>query len=291
VTNPVAQSNGATHGFQGDYSLAFDTLANQSAGDAIGINNNIVTGKSLTFAGMTADALTADRNWVVDGSGLTIIDGNVTSATASGLNLTKNGDGILQLNGSGTAFSGTTMINRGTVLANNTLGSALGTSNVLVNTTGIFGGAGGLITGGVTLAGGTLSPGASIGELTVGSAGGTGSFFVEFNSTANTIDLLRVTGGLNLDNYTLNFADLGAGSLVNPSYIFATYGSLAGTTNTFSSIVGTPSGYFVNYAFGGNNIAIVAIPEPGTLALITVAVVGTGLYRRSRKPCKKSVQA
>jgi len=289
VTNPVAQFH-TTHGFQGDYSLAFGVLENQATIDNNAINNNIVTGKSLTFAGMTANALTADRNWAVDGSGLTIINGGVTSSTAFGLNLTKNGDGILQLNGSGAAFSGTTVINRGTVLANNISGSALGTSNVLVNTTGIFGGTGGLISGGVTLAGGMLSPGASIGELTVGSAGGTGSFFVEYNSTANTIDKLNVTGGLNLDSYTLNFADLGAGSLVNPSYIFATYGSLAGTTNTFSSIVGTPSGYFVNYAFGGNNIAIVAVPEPSTLALLTLAVVGAGFYRRSRKPCKKSVQ-
>jgi len=266
--------------------LAFGALANQSSGNDTGINNNIVAGESLIFAGMTADALTANRNWIVDGSGLTTIDGNVTTTTAFGLNLAKNGDGILQLNGSGGAFLGMTVVNRGTLLANNTLGSALGTSDVTVNTTGIFGGTGGSITGGVTLAGGTLSPGASIGTLTVGSAGGTGSLFIEFNSTANTIDRLNVTGGLNLDNYTLNFADLGIGSLSGPDYVFASYGSLAGTTNTFSSIVGTPSGYFVNYAFGGNNVALVAVPEPSTLALLTVAVAGAGLYRRSRKPCK-----
>jgi len=70
--------------------------------------------------------------------------------------------------------------------------------------------------------------------------------------------------------------------------VFATYNSLVGT---FASVTGTPTNYMVDYAFGGNSIAIVAVPEPSTLALLTVAIVGAGMYRRSRKQSKASVQA
>jgi hypothetical protein len=142
--------------------------------------------------------------------------------------------------------------------------------------------------GGVTLHGGTLSPGDSIESLTVGSPGGIGSLLVEYDSTAQTIDMLNVTGALDVSAFTLNFADLGAGSLSNPSYVFATCGSLLGT---FSTINALPSGYTVEYAFGGNNIAIVAVPEPSTLALLTVATVGGGLYRRSRNAKKIAAQS
>jgi len=292
-----------TNTFTGSNSVATGSTQVAGSTQAFGVNSAITVTGALQLAGFTNTiGSLAGAGTVENASGtaaILTVGTNNTNTNFSGLiqdgagggalALTKDGTGTQVISGPNT-FSGATVINGGILLANNTSGSALGTSNVTVNTTGIFGGTGGVITGGVTLAGGTLSPGASIGELTVGSAGGTGSFFVEYNSTANTIDVLNVTGALNVDNFVLNFADLGAGALTNPSYVFATYGSLTGITNTFASVAGTPAGYFVNYAFGGNNIAIVAVPEPGTLALLTVAVVGGGLYRRSRKQAKKSVQ-
>jgi len=197
-------------------------------------------------------------------------------------------------------FSGPTTITGGILRANNTTGSALGTSNVTVNGSGfdgaIFGGTG-TISGTVTLSnGGILDPGASVGTLRVGGATGSGILNIEYDSFTGIFDRLNVTGGLNLDNFSLNFVDIAAvpGTLTNNSYIFANSGSRTGTTNIFDSISttntlgvttsGVPNGYLLNYAFGagGNNIALVAVPEPGSFALLVVAGLGGAWYRRKQ---------
>ncbi|MCY2974338.1 MAG: autotransporter-associated beta strand repeat-containing protein [Planctomycetota bacterium] len=221
-------------------------------------------------------------------SGIQTFSGLIQDGGVGALSLTKNGLGTQIISGANT-FSGATVIDGGILLANNASGSALGTSNVGVNATGTFGGTG-EITGGVTLAGGTLSPGASIESLTIGSAGGIGSLLVEYDSSAQTIDMLNVTGALDVSAFTLNFADLGAGSLTNTAYVFATYGSLTGN---FLGINSLPSGASIDYQYlGANNIALVtAVPEPGTLALLTVAIVGGGIYRRSRNAKKAAAKS
>ncbi|MCY2975946.1 MAG: autotransporter-associated beta strand repeat-containing protein [Planctomycetota bacterium] len=269
---------------------------------AFGVNSAVSVTGALQLAGFSNSIGSLTGTGTVENANATAVTlttgGDNTSTVFSGLiqdgagggalSLLKTGTGIQTISGANT-FTGATVISGGILLANNVGGSALGTGGVTVTGTGILGGTGGSISGAVALANGTLSPGASIGTLAIGSASGTGSLFVEYNSTAQTIDVLNVTGALNLDNFTLNFADLGAGSLSNPSYVFATYGSLSGITNTFTSVIGTPAGYSLDYAFGGNNIALVtAVPEPSTLALLTVAIVGGGLYRRSRNQ-KKNV--
>ena len=106
LTNAVDHDNNTTMGFLGDYSLTFSqSLVNSASANNFGWNNNIVAGKSLSFGGMTADLLTANRIWTIDGSGETILNGNITSSTAFGLILTKTGNGTVQLNGTGSNFN------------------------------------------------------------------------------------------------------------------------------------------------------------------------------------------
>jgi autotransporter-associated beta strand protein len=94
-------------------------------------------------------------------------DMSVSGGISSGA-ITKSGTGTLELSGSASNYAGGTTISAGTLLANNTSGSATGTSAVIVQSTGRLGGSG-TISGAVEV-NGTLSPGA------LGTNPGTGSF-------------------------------------------------------------------------------------------------------------------
>ena len=128
--------------------------------------------------------------------------------------------------------------------------------------------------------GGTLSPGNSIGTLTV-----TGN--VTFNSGSHLLaevsgsssDLLAVTGNLDLSaaNDFLDVLALGGNVGASP-YAIATYsGSLTGT---FDNV--TP-GFQV--AYGNHQITVTAIPEPTQVSLAAAGVAL--LIRRRRRQHRK----
>lgn len=131
IANPVRLINNTTAAFAGDYSLTtsnpFQLLA---AANNVALTNNVVGGESLTFTGVTANSLTANRTWTIDGSGMTIINGNFTSSTTFGVALAKTGNGVLQLNGAANNFNqnnATVDIDRGTLRlgANEVIGHGL----------------------------------------------------------------------------------------------------------------------------------------------------------------------
>ncbi len=104
IANTLQINTATSHGFLGDYSLTFTSAVafNASTSSSNFTNNSIATGKALIFAGgVVANSLTASRNWNFDGPGETIINGNFTTSTAFGVNLIKNGNGILNLGTSG----------------------------------------------------------------------------------------------------------------------------------------------------------------------------------------------
>lgn len=133
----------------------------------------------------------------------------------------------------------------------------------------------GAISGSVTM-GGTLSPGHSIGALSItGDATFTsgGIFQVELSSLNDTSDELTVAGLLDLsasdDHLTLS------GGLAGQSYTIATFGSLLGEFDWVSG------GYDVTYDTLGKTISVTVVPEPGTLSLL--ALGGLELLRRRRR--------
>lgn len=138
IANPVRLVNNTVTAFTGDYSLTTGVFQLLNSANNSGLNNNVVSGKTLSFAGATANALTANRIFTVDGSGMTIIDGDFTTSTAFGIVLTKTGDGVLQLNGSSSNYnnnSASTDIDRGTLRmgANNAIASGAGFGSVLLS--------------------------------------------------------------------------------------------------------------------------------------------------------------
>lgn len=102
LLNTLNLANNATSGFIGDYSLTFNGTNNLAAGaNNLNLYNSVASGKAVTFNGLVANALTGTRAWALDGSGETVINGNFTTTTGFGANITKSGNGTLTLGTSG----------------------------------------------------------------------------------------------------------------------------------------------------------------------------------------------
>jgi fibronectin-binding autotransporter adhesin len=214
----------------------------------------------------------------------TLVSGNQTINVGSAI----GGQGSISTDSNATAgskftlsanhsYTGTTTVNGGTLLMN---GAYTGGGAFTVNA-GTLGGTGSIV-GDVTLvaAGATLSPGASIESLDVtGNVSlGSGTFLIEYNGSASpSIDLLTVSGSLNIQAATLSFVSLGSSLDPQQAYVFATYGSLTGSG--FASILNLPSTHQLSYAYGGNAVALVPIPEPATL-IGSLIVMGWVSLRR-----------
>ncbi|MCB1228570.1 MAG: autotransporter-associated beta strand repeat-containing protein [Verrucomicrobiales bacterium] len=140
IANSVQLANNTSTSFIGDYSLDFTSpLQLLASANNVSLNNSIADGETLTFsAGVTANSLTANRGWTIDGTGTTIIDGDFTSSTAFGVALTKTGDGVFQLNGTGSNFNqgnATIDIDRGTLRigGNGVIPDGTGYGNVVMS--------------------------------------------------------------------------------------------------------------------------------------------------------------
>jgi autotransporter-associated beta strand protein len=119
------------------------------------------------------------------------------------------------------------------------------------------------LTGNATLAavtvatGGNIAPGLSgIGTLATGATSVQGTLHVEVDGTANTADMLAVTGNLNLTGGTIDFSVIN-GPLTLPTYIIGSYTALTGVP----AETNVPAGYHVDYSYNDlHQIALTTNP-------------------------------
>jgi hypothetical protein len=175
--------------------------------------------------------------WTLTGAGDGRITGNVGAGSwiaGDSVDLIKTGSGTWDLQGNLPGVMSSLAVNEGTLL--------LGGSNsaaVSVASGGTLGGSG-TVGGAITVdAGGTLAPGGSVGSLSA-AAGATinGTLVVEIDGA--TIDLLAVTGTLDVSSASIDFSVLGAP--IQASYTLATATTITGAP----AVTNVPAGYEVN---------------------------------------------
>ena len=230
------------------------------------------------------------------GSGGTTYGGALTGTAGS--SLTKLGGGTEVLTGSSSGFLGATTVNGGTLVVNGSLGNGL----VTVNTGGILSGGG--IVGPVQVVGGTLAPGDVVQTLNtsdVSLVGGTVAYRI---TDGTTYDRVSAAGSVNFLSDTalsLNFSaydpvdsvdsfTIVANDLSDPiglSGVFTYGGNQLGEGAIFLATSGANTQQFqITYAGGdGNDVVLLAVPEPGSALMLLGgfgALVAVQRMRRRR---------
>ena len=182
-----------------------------------------------TFSGVISDAISVEKYSL----GITTITANNT-------------------------YTGTTNVVEGTLLVN----GSISTGDVTVGGGATLGGNGTI--GGEINSNGVISPGTSVGTLTVNNdVTLTRKLLTEIDG-ANA-DFLDVSGALDISSAILDI-DILSGGVTENVYLIASYGSLSGP---FSSVSDLPVGYAIDYAFNGNNIAIIETQQPVVSSITT----------------------
>ncbi|HEX3356606.1 MAG TPA: autotransporter-associated beta strand repeat-containing protein [Tepidisphaeraceae bacterium] len=290
LTNAATLNAGATTGFAGSNNLTLAGLVTNSGGNAT-INNNLLTGETLTLSGGLAlsESATA-RTVIVTGLGNTVVSGPITSGGGAS-SVTKQGIGSLTIKGAAN-YSGVTTLQSGTVTVDMGAGGSIaGTLNFSSQGNGGAGGPGAVVTpvfvlkskaagsgGVITLGAGALGIGNSDSQIIVNStAGGT----VTLDDSAGTFS--RGTGNSNgvLDvsflgsNGTMLIGNGGSPGLQNGLFPYVTY-----NRSDFATLVGTTVSAYAGYAtFGvgtGSGGAGIATLSNGstTNAVVTSASSG-----------------
>jgi fibronectin-binding autotransporter adhesin len=234
---------------------------------------------------------------VADGVNAANVDGRLTGALSGSGDFIKTGSGTLELTG-GNLYTGRTLVRDGTLLVSNTTGSGTGTGDLFVEAGATLGGTGTIagdtvVSAGAILTGGrdgTADPGGpgTIGELT---------FFGDLDSTGSSwlIDLVQdntlaadhingPAGNLNITNATLGLILSGSEYQFSQVYTIASYATLTGTFSGLGQDAFVIPGYQINYGSGLNStITLIAVPEPATLGLLTLALGGLYAQRRRKR--------
>ncbi|MHB1156723.1 MAG: cellulase family glycosylhydrolase [Phycisphaerales bacterium] len=175
--------------------LQSSTIGGETA-DASVFSGDIILGSNSTGKGAQPLTVTAATNGTVTFSGNLLQPTSPFAGSEANAALTKTGDGTVILAGANNTYIGTTTVSAGTLRVNGTL--TAGGGAVTVNANATLGGTGTINRPVLIKSSGTLSPGNSVGSLTVGglTLADAAILNFEFNATAN--DMVNITTGGNL---------------------------------------------------------------------------------------------
>lgn len=225
-------------------------------------------------------------------SGVTTVGSSSTAAGITGAgSLTKNGSGTLTLSGNNT-YTGATNVSVGTLIVN----GSISTSSLTTVASGATVGGSGTVGALTVSTGAFINPGNSPGILNTGNYTQLGLFTAEIGGlTAGTqYDQINVAGTVNITGGSLSTLFTGSYSLNDIVFILTNNLSDA-VTGTFTGLsqgatVTSYGGFDWRISYiadstgntftGGNDIALMAIPEPNIAALLGGLGVLTLLRRR-----------
>lgn len=272
IAPSMTLSGGILHGgisgsstFGGSVTLTTDSTVQVDGGNTFTLSNTAGlngTTNLLTKTGNGTLVLNGNNNsW----SSLVLSAGTVAFNSAANLavtssvsgfgNLAQTGAGTTTLSGDNSSMSGNLTVTAGKLLVNTSSGA------ILANVTGGELGGTGTIAGSVSLqAGGTLSPGASVGTLTVGgdlTLGG--NMLVEVNKSlapSLTNDYVVVTGALsNTNNGVVTVNNLGPALVVGDTFKLFSQAVTGGEMLSIAS----PGVTFTNNLAVDGTIGVVAV--------------------------------
>ncbi len=273
---------------------------NNTSGNAVilSTNNTQSWNGNFSFTGSNAlnlgtGAVTMNANRIVTVTANTLTVGGAIGQSGGARTLTKAGAGTLVLDGN-SGYTGNTTVSAGTLIINGNIStSPLAT----VASGATIGGSGGT-TGALTIqSGGFIAPGNSPGILNTGNYTQAGTYTAEIGGlTAGTEhDQINVTGTVNITGGSLTTLFSGSGYAINDMVFIllndgadaiigaytglaqgATVSSYGGFDWQISYIADSVGGTFT----GGNDIALMAIPEPSTALLSGLGMLV--LLRRRR---------
>jgi autotransporter-associated beta strand protein len=251
-SNPTVTSGGS--GYIGAPIVTVTGAGGSGATAYATVSGGVVTGIVVTSPGTGYTGALSFTLTGGGGTGATI--GTVTQTANTSGGMTFSGSGTTTL-GAANTYTGSTTINAGTL--------ALGASGSISNSASI-----------AIKAGATFNTAAQ--SFTMLSAQ---PFTFTLDPTAGGSAGLLAAGALDISSGAVDFSTLG--TLDDASYVIATYSSLTGSSFG-GGISNLPSGYTVDYNFGGTNntIALVAVPEPHEFALAIVALLGVMVFIRRR---------
>ncbi len=276
---------GGTNTYHGNTTIAQSSLRVMSTTaipHGADFGNVVFSGGSLNLNGynITVNGISGG-NTIGDGTATTTMftvgDGDATASYSSVISgtfgVTKIGAGVQTLTGTNT-FTGNTVVSNGTLQIN---GALSGSPSVTMAAQGTLGGTG-TIAGVVTnKAGGTLSPGASIGTLTISGAlileaGSTNTFEVDGSTPTNDVVVLGAAvtyGGV------LNIVP--TGTFTNGQTFGLFSGAGAASASNFGSLTGNP-GAGLGFTFTNGVLSVVSTgPVYPPMTLLTNSVSGSTL--------------
>lgn len=251
---------------------------NQTVAKLSGTGGNIQNSTNSTTATLSVTGTSTFSGRLRDNDG---------SGTGRVLALAKTTGGILRLTGVNNSYSGGTVVSGGTLLANNTSGSATGSGAVSVNSGAFFGGTGSA-SGAITVnTGAAITPGdGGAGTFTGGSSltwnsdNTVAGMLFDLGASSAASDKLVVTGAFakgSGSTFIFSFTD--AGYQPSVAYTLVSFGSTDFLASDFSA-----TGVAGTFAIVGNELQFTAaaIPEPSAFAAAAGACALVAASRRRR---------